>query len=249
MSERSAAGRQLRRRDPRRRPRRVDPGPAAQAGSAPRRASSSPRSATGPRPRPPSRSASRPRRSPATTSAGARPARSTSSSEQIHKCGLRFWFPAGDNSDLAAARRARPARSTRRSRATSSTAAASRTSSASRCVEAGVDLFGGCLRPGRRARRRPPRGHVDARRRDARPIKARWVVDAAAAPSSSRRSSDLLEDNGHVVNSVVVPARPAGSTSRTGPTPTTRSSSGAWRSAASACSARTTSAARATGCG
>ena len=83
--------------------------------------------------------------------------------EHIRKCGLRFWFPAGDNTDVT--QRIERGPSGKTSPATSSTAAGSRTSS-----DAGPR---GRDRPvrrrnrrGRRARGRVPRGHVHAGRRD-----------------------------------------------------------------------------------
>ena len=62
--------------------------------------------------------------------------------DQIHKCGLRFWFPAGDNSDLSAARGARarphppvPSYQLDRGRFENFLA--------DECIAAGVDLFRG----------------------------------------------------------------------------------------------------------
>ena len=49
--------------------------------------------------------------------------------DQLPKMGVRFWFPAGDNSDIAQAARSTGRRSGRRLRPTSSTVAGSRTSS------------------------------------------------------------------------------------------------------------------------
>ena len=157
----------------------------------------------GPRPRPPSRSASRPQEISCHYFGEVLGFKDHLEQEQIHKCGLRFWFPAGDNSDLSAARRARARTSTRPSPATSSTAAASRTSSPSRRSSAGIDLVRRPPRPGRRVRRRRATRSpsTDARRSDDATIKARWVVDASGRAFTLKKKLGLLEDNGHVVNS------------------------------------------------
>ena len=138
--------------------------------------------------------------------------------EQIHKCGLRFWFPAGDNSDLAAARRARPAE-----------------------PPAGPHLP---ARP-RPLRERPRRAVPRGRRRprpaarrvqdvelgddehavtfdaaadgdDEHDVKARWVVDASGRAFILKQQARAARGQRPRRQLVAGSGSPAGSTSRTG---------------------------------
>ena len=78
---------------------------------------------------------------------------------------------------------------------------------ASSIVEAGIDLFGGA--PSQDVELGDDALHDHARRRggEESTIKARWVVDAGGRAFILKKKLGLLEDNGHDVNAVVVPAR------------------------------------------
>ena len=135
-------------------------------------------------------------------------------------------------------------------RPTSSTAAASRTTSASKRWRAGIDLVGGA-RSGTSSSATSSTGHDRPRRPDgaeSRRSRRAGSSTPPAARSLLKRKLGLLEENGHA-STRPGSGSPAGSTSRSGPTPTTRSSSAACPSAACAGSAPTTCAARATGSG
>ena len=189
------------------------------------------------------------RRSPATTSARCSASRTTSSSDQIHKCGLRFWFPAGDNSDLAAARRARPATASARPQLPARPRPLRELPRRARASRRAIDLFSG--RFVQDVEFGDDRHRVTSTTRDGDDAHDRGALggrrerprlhpqEEARAARGQRPRRQLVAGSGS----------PAGSTSRTGSTRPTRSGSGAWRSAASARSARTTSAARATGSG
>ena len=119
--------------------------------------------------------------------------------DQVHKCGLRFFFPAGDNSDLAERVELGPplyppvpSYQLDRGRFENFLG--------ERCLEAGVDLFGDCriqdveLGSDRHEVRFTLGG-------EERAVGARWLVDAAGRAFILKKKLDLLEDNGHMVNS------------------------------------------------
>ena len=227
----------------------LDAGPAAQAGAPGDHASSSPRSAVGPRPRRPSRSASR--RVELSCNyfgevLGMKDHLEQDADPQVRPALL---VPRRRQQRPRPARRARARRSTPGARATSSTGAASRTTSPSGTSQAGIDVVDGCHVEDVEIGDERHLVTVDPRRRGSRRRQARWVVDASGPrvhPQAQARPA-----RGQRPRSSTRPgsASPAASTSRSGPTPTTRSSSGACPSAACAGSAPTTSAARATGSG
>ena len=156
--------------------------------------------------------------------------------DQIHKCGLRFWFPAGDNSDLSARvergpHKHPPVPSYQLDRGRFENFLAER------AREAGIDLFSGRFVQDVEFGGDRHRVISTTRAGDDATTEARWVVDA----SGSRTTGTLSTPPGS--------GWPAVSTSRTGSIHPTRSGSGAWRSAASVSSARTMSAGTATGSG
>ncbi len=118
--------------------------------------------------------------------------------EQNRKCGLRFFFPAGDNSDLAqrverGPNRHPPVPSYQLDRGRLENFLADR------AAVAGIDLFGGCrvedVELGEDA-------HTVTASRDGQTLttEARWVVDAGGRAFLLKRKLGLLEDNGHVIN-------------------------------------------------
>jgi flavin-dependent dehydrogenase len=121
---------------------------------------------------------------------------------QIRKCGLRFWFPAGDNSELAeriergpSAHAPVPSWQFDRGRFENFLG--------EKCLEAGVDLFGGSFITAVDVAADPHtvtivRGGMGG---EESTIKARWVVDATGRSFTLKKQLGLLEDNGHVVNS------------------------------------------------
>jgi flavin-dependent dehydrogenase len=123
--------------------------------------------------------------------------------EQITKNGLRFWFPAGDNSDLAERVERGPA-----SRLPVHTYQLDRgrfeNHLGEQALAAGIDLVGS-------ARVRDVALGDDEHEitytiggkesTDERKVKARWIVDASGRAFTLKRKLDLLEDNGHVINS------------------------------------------------
>lgn len=119
--------------------------------------------------------------------------------DQIHKCGLRFFFPAGDNGDLAQRIELGPplyppvpSYQLDRGRFENFLG--------ERALDAGVDLFGG-------SRIQDVEiggdGHRVTFTRDDQTLttNARWIVDATGRAFTLKKKLDLLEDNGHVVNS------------------------------------------------
>jgi flavin-dependent dehydrogenase len=119
--------------------------------------------------------------------------------DQVHKCGLRFFFPAGDNSDLAARVELGPplfppVPSYQLDRGRFENELGERN------LAAGVDLFGECRIQDVEL---SGDGHriTFTRGGDTLTTSARWVVDAAGRAFLLKRKLDLLEDNGHVVNS------------------------------------------------
>jgi len=119
--------------------------------------------------------------------------------DQLNKFGLRWWFPAGDNSDLAQRIERginkpldHPSYQLDRGRFENFLG--------EKNLEAGIDLFGSCrvqdveLGDDR---------HTIAFTRDDEPLttQARWVVDASGRSFTLKKKLGLLEANGHVVNS------------------------------------------------
>jgi flavin-dependent dehydrogenase len=123
--------------------------------------------------------------------------------EQITKNGLRFWFPAGENSELAERVERGPA-----SRLPVHTYQLDRgrfeNFLGEQALAAGIDLVGG-------ARIRDVELGADRHEitftlggkesTDQRTVKAGWIVDASGRAFTLKRKLDLLEDNGHVINS------------------------------------------------
>ena len=161
-----------------------------------------------------SRSASRASRSARTTSGSVLGLEPHLRARQLEKLGLRYFFPHGDNRDLARARRARPAAISRRCRRSSSIAGGSRTICSRPIARAGVDgarrlracatitlgephhviefetADGARDRRGAldRRRQRPRRPDPAAARPDA-PSDARAPTPAGGASSTPRRAS------------------------------------------------------------
>jgi flavin-dependent dehydrogenase len=123
--------------------------------------------------------------------------------EQITKNGLRFWFPAGDNSELAERVERGPAR-----RLPVHTYQLDRgrfeNFLGEQALAAGIDLVGG-------ARVRDVELGDEAHTitytlggkesTDEHTVKARWIVDASGRAFTLKTKLGLLEDNGHVINS------------------------------------------------
>ncbi len=120
--------------------------------------------------------------------------------DQIRKCGLRFWFPAGDNSSIAeriergpTAHAPVPSWQFDRGRFENYLG--------ERNDEAGIDLFGATrvtdveIGDPHRVTIAPRAGGEETT------VQARWIVDASGRSWILKRKLDLLEDNGHVVNS------------------------------------------------
>ena len=122
--------------------------------------------------------------------------------DQLQKFGLRWWFPAGDNRDLAQ----RVERGTNRFLDHPSyqlDRGRFENFLAEQNLAAGVDLFGGCFISDVDIEADPHtvtvvRGGIGG---EESTIKARWVVDATGRAFLLKRKLGLLEDNGHVVNS------------------------------------------------
>ena len=120
--------------------------------------------------------------------------------EQIHKCGLRFWFPAGDNSDLAqrverGPKKHPPVPSYQLDRGIFENHLAGEVE------KAGVDRFDATrIKDVEFGDDAHTVTITDREGNDARTIKARWVVDATGRAFTLKKKLDLLEDNGHVVN-------------------------------------------------
>ena len=119
--------------------------------------------------------------------------------DQIEKCGLRFWFPAGDNSNLAeriergpAAHPPVPSWQFDRGRLENFLG--------EQVLAAGVDLFGGS-RVEEVELGSDPHQVTVTREGERLTIRARWVVDATGRAFTLKKKLGLLEDNGHVVNS------------------------------------------------
>jgi flavin-dependent dehydrogenase len=121
--------------------------------------------------------------------------------EQLRKCGLRFWFPAGDNSSLAqrverGPREHTPVPSWQFDRGRFENYLGDEND------KAGIDLFGGAfitnVELGDPHRVMIVRGGPGG---EESTIKARWVVDASGRSWILKRKLGLLEENGHMVNS------------------------------------------------
>jgi flavin-dependent dehydrogenase len=121
-------------------------------------------------------------------------------SDQLHKVGLRYFFPAGDNTDLSQRvewgvpfKPPVPSYQLDRGRFENELG--------ERNVAAGVDLLGGCRV--QEVELNSDSGHVVTLTRGDETIQVtgHWVVDAAGRAFVLKRQLDLLEDNGHNVNS------------------------------------------------
>jgi len=118
--------------------------------------------------------------------------------EHIHKCGLRFWFPAGDNSDLSqrierGPKKHPPVPSYQIDRGRFENFLWEK------IVDVGVDLFGGCLVQNVEF---GDESHAVTLSRGDETLetRARWVVDASGRAFILKKKLDLFEDNGHDVN-------------------------------------------------
>ena len=119
--------------------------------------------------------------------------------EQIHKCGLRFWFPAGDNSDLTQRIERGPAKhppvpSYQLDRGRFENFLADK------CLEAGVDHFRGRFIQEVEVGD-PHEVTSTTREGDTVTSKARWVVDAAGRAFLLKKKLGLLEETNHACNS------------------------------------------------
>ncbi len=119
--------------------------------------------------------------------------------EQIHKCGLRFWFPAGDNSDLAqrverGPHKHPPVPSYQLDRGRFENFLTDR------CIEAGVDHFRGRFIQDVEIGD-PHEVTSTTREGDTVTSKARWVVDAGGRAFILKKKLDLLEETNHACNS------------------------------------------------
>jgi flavin-dependent dehydrogenase len=119
--------------------------------------------------------------------------------QQLHKFGLRWWFPADGNRSLAERIERginkpldHPSYQLDRGRFENFLVEQNH--------EAGVDLFQGCRVQDVDVESNP---HVVTMTRgeETLKVKARWVVDASGRSFTLKKKLDLLEDNGHVVNS------------------------------------------------
>ena len=121
--------------------------------------------------------------------------------DQVRKAGLRFWFPAGDNSQIAeriergpTAHAPVPSWQFDRGRFENYLG--------ERNLEAGIDLFGGSfitqVEVGDPHRVTIVRGGPGG---EESTVQARWLVDASGRAFILKKKLDLLEDNGHMVNS------------------------------------------------
>jgi flavin-dependent dehydrogenase len=121
--------------------------------------------------------------------------------QQVRKCGLRFWFPAGDNSKLTerierGPRADPPVPSWQFDRGRFENYLGERNH------EAGVDLFSGSfitnVEVGDPHRVTIVRGGPGG---DESTVQATWLVDATGRSFMLKRKLGLLEANGHMVNS------------------------------------------------
>jgi flavin-dependent dehydrogenase len=123
--------------------------------------------------------------------------------EQITKNGLRFWFPAGDNSELAERVERGPAR-----RLPVHTYQLDRgrfeNFLGEQALAAGIDLVGGARV--RNVELGDEQHEITytlggKESTDERTVNARWIVDASGRAFTLKQKLGLLEDNGHVINS------------------------------------------------
>ena len=119
--------------------------------------------------------------------------------DELHKFGLRWWFPVAGNTSIAERIERginkpldHPSYQLDRGRFENYLG--------DRCIEAGVDRFGNCRVQDVEVDAGGHTIHVTYDGED-RVVRARWVVDAAGRAFLLKRKLDLLEENGHVVNS------------------------------------------------
>jgi flavin-dependent dehydrogenase len=121
--------------------------------------------------------------------------------QQVRKCGLRFWFPAGDNSDITqrierGPRAHAPVPSWQFDRGRFENFLGEQNDAA------GVDLFGGSfitnVEVGDPHRVTIVRGGPGG---EESTVQARWLVDASGRSFILKSKLGLLETNGHMVNS------------------------------------------------
>jgi len=121
--------------------------------------------------------------------------------QQVRKCGLRFWFPAGDNSNITqrierGPRAHAPVPSWQFDRGRFENFLGEQNDAA------GVDLFGGSfitnVEVGDPHRVTIVRGGPGG---EESTVQARWLVDASGRSFILKRKLGLLETNGHIVNS------------------------------------------------
>jgi flavin-dependent dehydrogenase len=119
--------------------------------------------------------------------------------DELHKFGLRWWFPAGDNREIAERIERginkpldHPSYQLDRGRFENYLGEMN--------LEAGIDLFGDCRVQDVDVAVDPHEIRVTFEGED-RTVRARWVVDAAGRAFILKRKLDLLEENGHIVNS------------------------------------------------
>ena len=125
-------------------------------------------------------------------------------SDQIHKCGLRFWFPAGDNTDIAQRVEVGPplyppVPSYQLDRGRFENEAMDRCRAAGIDVASGafvtdVEIGSGGAQHSATIVRGGPGGEESK-------VRGRWLVDASGRGFIVKKKLGLLEDNGHVVNS------------------------------------------------
>ena len=115
-------------------------------------------------------------------------------SDQLEKAGLRFFFPAGDNSDITQ-RAEWGDRPSRPCPPTSSTAAASRTRSRAH-ARAGRGPARRLPRPGRGPRGRRAHRHASPSGDAEQSVRARWVVDGARARLHPQEQARAREGGG-----------------------------------------------------
>jgi len=119
-------------------------------------------------------------------------------SQHIHKCGLRFWFPAGDNSDITqrverGPKKHPPVPSYQIDRGRFENFLWDR------LIESGIHLFGGSLVED--IQLGDPEHTVVIKHGDETlSTKARWVVDAGGRAFLLKSRLGLHEENGHNVN-------------------------------------------------
>jgi flavin-dependent dehydrogenase len=118
--------------------------------------------------------------------------------EHIRKCGLRFWFPAGDNTDLTQRIERGPSGPPHvpsyqldRGRFENFLGA--------QALEAGIDLFGGTTVEGVEL---GDEYHevTFTRGGETMTTRARWLADANGRAFTLKKKLDLFEENGHVIN-------------------------------------------------